>query len=356
MPHPSRLAGCCTTLLLLALCSEALADPEPPAPEESAADSEAPTPEEARADELPSETPGLAGRVFRIVRKPLPDFSISQTAIVGSDFDDLSLDSARTTLTAGVAFPLTKRSVLRLRGSGQFALYNFSRDGALGPVPPTQLDLGDFFTNRWELIGRYKFSDRWAGVAGLRLGSNVESGASYADGLRFAGLAGFGFRNRANFTLVLGVVLGTRIDRSSIRVGPLVDFKWQFAERYKIESSGLGLRFTGTVNDRLDLFVSGRMSGIRYLLADRSGDGACPPPEDGPCIPDLGSKGTMRDRWAPILVGADWEFAKHWVLRAHIGAVAYRKISFHDEDGEELSSHTADGSALVLGLRVRFRI
>jgi hypothetical protein len=313
-----------------------------------------PTPEEARADELPSETPGLAGRIFRVVRKPLPDFRISQTGLVDSHFDELSLSTARTTLTAGVSFPLTKRSAMRLRGTGQFAIYEFSGNPPVADISPSELALGNFYSNSWELMGRHKFSDRWAGIAGLRLGSSFESGASYGDGLRVSGLAGLGFRNSSNFTLVLGIVVGTRLDRDGVRVGPLVDFKWQFAERYKLESSGLGLRFTGTLNDRLDLFVSARGSGRRYLLVDRPTNGPCPPPGGEPCPPDRGL-GSMRDRWVSVLVGTDWEFVKHWVLRAHIGAMAYRKISFYDEDGEELSSHEAKGSALILGLRVRFR-
>jgi hypothetical protein len=356
LPRPSLAAGCCSALLLLFLGNAGLAEPGPPPPGAPASEnppSGAPTPAEARADELPSETPGLAGRVFRIVRKPLPDLRISQTAIVGSDLGDLGLNTARTTVAAGLAFPVSKRGAIRIRGSGQFAIYEYSGDGLLGPARPSDYSFGDFYSNDWEVIGRYKFSDRWAGVAGMRFGTNVEQGASYTDGIHWGGLVGFGFRSESNLTLVLGVILGTRLDRDGPRVAPLIDFKWQFSERYKLESSGFGMRLTGSVNDRLDLFVSARANGIRYRLASHPLAG--PPCGGGDCIPAI-DQGSLRDRWVPVLVGADWEFSKHWVLRAHIGAVAYREIKVYDDEGQTVSKRRANGSALVMGLRVRFRI
>ena len=95
--------------------------------------------------------------------------------------------------------------------------------------------------------------------------------------------------------------------------------------------------------------------GIRYRLASHPLAGPCPPPGGGDCIPAI-DQGSLRDRWVPVLVGADWEFSKHWVLRAHIRAVAYREIKVYDDEGQTVNERRADGSALVMGLRVRFRI
>jgi hypothetical protein len=301
----------------------------------------------ARAQEVREhELPDLEEEIGTVEHVKLR-LTLSNRFVGSADFGAFDATSNQPEGRLRVEIPVTRNAAVRLMATGRALLYDFdgSTDGFRSGDDPfaglysagLRLQVGYLFDE-----GRTLFSDdeRWGLVVQGGARSNWEGGSSAADGLRGGGSLAAGYRLGDTLEVVAGVTLGSRLNRSGVGVGPLLEFDWRINDAWKLRSYGLGLQLERRLGERFTVFARARLEGARYRLADRGGE--------------VG-KGTLGVRQVPAALGVDWRIWRALKFRLLAGAIAYHRLQLRDEKRDRIGRVTADGPSPYVTLRIDLR-
>ena len=166
-----------------------------------------------------------------------------------------------------------------------------------------------------------------------------EDGASLSDAVQGSGAIGVGLELEPRLELALGVDVGSRIDDGGVSVRPIFAFRWQIRDDMRLESQGLGLRFSYDLCPELQVRLSRSYDRDRYRLDD---DGGAAPAR------------TLRQTEVPVLVALRWKPTEHWRLSAGAGSVVYQQWRVEPDAGSGSELASADPAALLY-LRLEYR-
>jgi hypothetical protein len=166
-----------------------------------------------------------------------------------------------------------------------------------------------------------------------------EHGASLSEAVSGSGTVGVGFELDPDLQLALGVDVGSRMDRSGVKVSPVIALRWQVRDDLRIDSKGLGLTFAYDLIPHLKLELRAAYDRDRYRLVD----------DDG--LPDQ----TLRETAVPLLVALRWAPTRHWRVTGGAGSVVYQKWKVKpDSDSGSISKDAGPAPLLYLRLEHRF--
>jgi len=298
--------------------------------------------QETRDHELPDLEEDI-GAVDRLKLR----LTLANRFVGNADFDGFDATSNQPEGRLRLEMPVSRSTLLRLLASGRALLYDF--DGtteALGSREDPfeglysaglRLQAAHLFDEDWTL---FHDDERWALIVQGGARAGWEGGSSLLEGLRGGGSIAAGYRLGDRLEIAAGITLASRLTRSGVAVGPLLEFDWRIDEVWKLKSYGLGLQLERRLGERFTVFARARVEGSGYRLADRGGE--------------LG-RGTLRVRQVPAALGADWRIARAVKLRLLAGAIAYHRLRLRDDDGDRIGSSTADGPSPYVTLRIDLR-
>jgi len=282
---------------------------------------------------FPSATPYRIRDAFRL--------RLESRFLPSAGFDGFDADLYQPSLRFRATAPLSKRAVLQLTARFSASLYDF--DGrtsffgvAAGPSDP----FDDFFRASLSLQGGFRINEKrwlfvekemWSILARAVGGSSWEEGA-FGEGLVGAGSLALGYEIDDLIRVAVGVNISSRIDRSGVKLGPVVDLRWNVTDRFTVRNRGRGLQLEYALTPKLEFFTAGFFDGDRFRLDSRPG------------LPD---DLTFRDESVQAGAGFEWKISKHFRLNFEAGAVAWRRLRVKSRSLGDLSKETGDPSAYV---------
>ncbi|MCH2169147.1 DUF6268 family outer membrane beta-barrel protein [Myxococcota bacterium] len=276
----------------------------------------------------------------RFIHIPKPYVRLDAVGTIGSDYGSYDLSSVRTTLRLQTPVPLDHKSALLVTALFRYNGYEFQQPAQLfgpgslsgDPVDPMMLATG-------RVIGFRALGKRWGIFAGAQVAFDWESGGDATDSVRGGGGVGLGWVWKERLAIAIGVGVKSRLDRSSVRVGPIGRIEWKINDDWKVETVGLGLAVRRRFGDTLALRLKGRVEGYTFLLKDRGGS--------------FGA-GFFKDRSYPILLELDWHPYKSLQVELQAGIDIKRRIKTEDQTGATVYEKTADSPAPLAGLRLKY--
>jgi len=291
--------------------------------------------QQPRPDPEPFETANLEDPVFPSPRvADALRLRIESRFLPGATFDSFDADLYRPALRLRATAPLWKRGAVQLTARFGTSLYELDgEDGVLTTYASGGVD--DFYTTSLDLQvgmrvndGRSLFvaEEIWSILAAGEVRSSWESGA-FDDGLVGRGGLALGYEILDVFRIAVGAELGSRIDGSGIRIGPVATFRWNVTDRFTVRSRGIGLQLEYALTPRFEVFVTGLRESDTFRLERRPGF-----PDDL----------TFRDEAVLAGVGFEWKVSKHVRLNVEGGAVPWRKLRVKSRDRGDLFEEKAD--------------
>lgn len=267
---------------------------------------------------------------------------------VGSaDFGSFDASSNQPEGRLRLDIPVAPRTALRLMATGRALLYDFdgSTDGfGSGDEPFDGLYSAGLRLQAAHLFGKshtlFLDDERWAVIVQGGARTSWEGGSSVSEGLRGGGSIAAGYRLGDWLEVAVGVSLASRLTRSGVGVGPLLEFDWRINDAWKLKSYGLGLQLERRLGERFTVFARARAEGSSYRLGDRGG---------------TVGKGALSVRQVPAALGVDWRIARFFKLRLLAGAIAKQRLRLRNEDGDRIGSVSADGPSPYVSLRIDLR-
>lgn len=276
-------------------------------------------------------------------RQTRPRLLFESSGMIGGDFGDADINWVRSKGSLSVALPVSRRLVLVPRISGQSVNWSFSGDDAFLRTGKSGRSFDDLIALSLRIDSRYRIGERWAVVANLSLASNIEDGASLADGSRWGGSLGGVYAKEGGYRVMLGVGVREKMTRDSLSIAPLFHILWRPLEWLRLETEGLGLRATARVAPGWRVFAFGGMNSERYRLDDRNGG------------PEGVRSGSLRDRRVAAGVGALWRVNEMLRFEFGAGAVAWQQLKVITEDNDDFDKETMNDPAAFLSLRAQIR-
>lgn len=213
---------------------------------------------------------------------------------------------------------------LRLEASS----YDFSDAGSLGAGADGPIDEGYDISLRPMYIKQ--INDEWGWLASPFLRFSGEKDVSLDDAVQFGGFAGVTRRYSDTFSLTLGVGGQSRFEDDPLVI-PFIAFQWNPTETLTVESDGLGVNVTKTIDDAWSVRLFARYEPRDFRLDD-----------DGP-IPD----GALRDDEVLLGVGLAWAPSQRATLDLTVGATVYRELETLDDDGRTIEREQVDPALFV---------
>jgi hypothetical protein len=272
--------------------------------------------------------------------------TLANRFVGNADFGAFEATSNQPEGRLRVDFPVTHNLGMRLMGTFRALIYDFDGDhSAFLPGDPfdallsagLRLQAAYLFDEDQTL---FSDDERWALVVQGGARSAWEQGSRMDDGLRGGGSIAAGYRLGDTLEIAAGVSVGSRVLRSGVAVGPLIEFDWRINEDWKLKSYGLGLQVERRLGEQLVVFARARSEGSSYRLADR--DGA------------LG-KGALSVRQVPAALGLRWRPLDFLSIQIQLGAIAYNKMKLRNSNDDTVGSVTASGPSPYATLRFDVR-
>lgn len=264
-----------------------------------------------------------------------------QSISVLADFGQADVSEFNSTLGLRVGGPIDETFVVRATTTGTASFFDYSGDRS---GLEDDLGLDDLFDRLYDVefaLGGgarlpfrpsiFGFTPTWSVFAEGSADLAWEDGASLSDAVKGSGALGVGFNLDSWLELAVGIDVGSKIDGGGASVSPIVDFRWQIRDDMRLESHGLGLRFTYEICPELQLRLSGSYERDRYRLDD-----------DGGAAPDR----TLRQSEVPLLVALRWRPTDHWRIVAGAGSMVYQNWKVEPDSGGGSLSESADPAAL----------
>lgn len=271
-----------------------------------------------------------------------------ESVSVLADFGPADVSEFHSTLGLRVGGPIAETFLVRARAVGEVSLFDYSGDRS---ALEDDLGLEDLFDRLYDAefavggAARLPFKPTFLGIAPIwsvfAEGSADlawEDGASLSDAVTGSGAFGVGFELDPHLELAAGVDVGSKIEGGGVSVNPIFAFRWQIRDDMRIESQGLGLRFTLELCPELQLRLSGDYDRDRYRL---DGDGAAP-------------DRTLRQTEVPLLVALRWRPTEHWRVVGGAGSLVYQQLRVDPDSGPGSESESA-GPAALFYFRLDYR-
>lgn len=249
------------------------------------------------------------------------------------DSSDGEVSTTRVGADFGVRYRASERVGLGLGVGAEYSFYDFDDfetvagggdpidDAFLYNLTPT---ISFAIDDRWTVIGGGIF--RWAG----------EEDADFGDSFTAGGLGVVNYKVNDRLTLGFGFIVGSRLEKDAIFV-PALSIDWKINDRWTMTNDGKpGLAIVYKATDRLDLSVEASYETRDFRLND---DNAIP-------------EGAMEDTCVPVVFAASWRALDRLTLTGRVGAYAYQRFEFRNDDGDEVTDEDADPS-LFFGLEAR---
>jgi hypothetical protein len=256
-----------------------------------------------------------------------------------ASFDGFDADLYQPSLRFRATAPLSKRAVLQLTVRFAPSIYDF--DGStnfFGSGPSNADPFDDFFRTQLSLQGGFPINEHrglfveeeiWSVLGRAFVGSNWEDGA-FGDGLTGGGSLALGYEIDDLIRVAVGVNIKSRIDRSGVKIGPILDLRWNVTDRFTVRNRGEGLQLEYALLPGLELFMAGFFDGQKFRLDSR---------------PGLSDDLTFRDKSVQAGAGFEWRISKHFRLNFEAGAVAWREMRVRSHAMGTLSKERGDPSA-----------
>ena len=184
--------------------------------------------------------------------------------------------------------------------------------------------------------GQWYVSDPWYVLGAGLVTAGWESGADFSEAWTYGGFGGVGYKFSDRFTMALGAGFSTRLEEDPTFY-PFISLRWQATDSLLLETQGLGLRLTSTINDHLAVYLNGGYASRDFRLADSGSE------------PDA----ALEDRAVAIGAGLKWTPIANLELSVEGGAIVYRELQLWDAGGDRLSKEETD-IAPYIGLKLRY--
>lgn len=249
-----------------------------------------------------------------------------------ADLEDADASVARFLAGGGFTLGWQASKSLAFDFSADYEYADYDFEGGSNIIPGLGNDPFDNFnTFSFGVSGTYLFSKQWFATLGGFANAGWESGADVADAWSGGGYVTVGLNVSDRLAIGAGVGASSQLEADPI-VFPAIFVRWQIADQLRLESRRLGLRFTYTPVDELDLYIRANWERREYRLAD-----------DHAAISD----GILRDTTIPVGVGLTWRPLRGLSLGVEGGALVYSKLKFRNDRGNTSFDSELDPGAYV---------
>jgi hypothetical protein len=278
--------------------------------------------------------------LFKGITKLRPRFRLGQDWTIDQDFSGAEVDTFTSSLRASVVAPINRSLALRLVARMEGSVFDFHGDRRFLDTGRSSGDpFDELLENKLRLEARYQLGTSWAVFGGAQFSSRWEAGSRYDDGVEGGGFFGLGYIFADRLSVLAGMAISSRMERSGVSLSPLVQVGLKLSEDVEIQSEGTGARLVARVRPNLKIFLSGGLKSARYRLGDRS----------------TLEGGSLRDQRAPIVASISWKITKKWRLRGGAGAVVYQKYTVSDTRGNTVDSARSSDPAFTGSVELEFR-
>jgi hypothetical protein len=190
---------------------------------------------------------------------------------------------------------------------------------------------------------RRTLGEDWAVGGQGYLSARFERGADVGDALQGGALFALEYEPSKRFRTLLGVRVGTRLDRNGVTAWPYVRLRWRIAERVRFRLDNTDAQLELRVRDGLHGFVYAVARFDRYRLAERA------------ALPARENAGTLSLAEASSGVGLRWRASERVRLVARIGALFWQRLTVHDEHAERVDRSTTHDAAFFARIELQTR-
>ena len=280
-----------------------------------------------------------------------PRLALTQAFIVNSDFGDQEVNTFISGARGSVAMPLAKNFGVRLVGGADISVFDFDGDNDfIYTGRNTGEPFDELVSNVLRLEGIYLVNDHWRLLGGGFMTSRFETGVSYGDSIEGGGFLGVSYLVTEDLSVVVGLGMGSRMDRSGVGFSPIIQVEWQVTDDIEVQTEGLGIRLGTRISDSFTATFSTGFQGSRYRLGTRNGF-----IEEGNPNSGRVGKGTLRDRRLHVALGLIWKPSDRWRVRGSIGMVPYQQYTTKDHNGDTLDKSTINSPAFASGIAIEYR-
>ncbi len=302
---------------ILAGIEPATAGPAPPTPS-------APVP--------PPEVPVRpAGTPFRL--------QILAGAASDAGFDGADVSWLRTGARLGVGGPVSDRVDLNLQLHGEAIQFDVDGDENFLNAGRPGVPFDDLIRSGARLGVGFRVYERWMLVGESYLQLNFERGAHWVDALEGGVVLGAG-RRSDKLEALLGVKLGSRLDRDGLSVQPTLRVRWKIDDHWRLGFNNGDIRVERELSEQWTVSLAAAYQADRFRLSDR---------DDGPG--GVGN-GSLAHRRVPVTLGVEWQPSSRWRVQVRGGAVAWQRFKVDDEDADGFDAATSDRAAPFASLDI----
>lgn len=249
-----------------------------------------------------------------------------------ADLKDADASVARFLAGGGMDLGWNVAKNLRLSFGADYEYADYDFNGGSNIIPGLADDPFDNFnTLRFSVSGTYRFTRRWFMTLGGLANAGWEAGASVADAWSGGGYATVGMNVSDHLAVGVGVGASSQLDADPI-VFPAIFVRWQIDDQFRLETRRLGLRFTYTPIESLDVYLRANWERREYRLDDTH--------------PKI-DNGILRDTTVPVGVGLSWRPCDGLTVGCEVGAMVYSKLKFRNDRGNTVFDSELDPSAYV---------
>lgn len=268
---------------------------------------------------------------------PVFSFSLTPASRVQfpADLGDAQVGVFRSSTELGVFAPLSERlsAALSLKfESSRYSWKDFDR-----VLPGVDRPMRDGAMLMFSPTLSYDIDEKWTFTGGGLLMFAAADGADWGDAATYGGFAVAKHKFSDSFSLSGGLIASSRLEEDAL-VFPLINFEWQVDDRWRLETTGLGIRGSYKASDTLTAFADVGYEFREYRLKNNLGGG-------------LGG-GVFRDNAAIAGLGVQWKPAERWTLEATAGLVFGGDARFDDANGNRIRKIDSDAAPFV-GLSIR---
>jgi len=182
----------------------------------------------------------------------------------------------------------------------------------------------------------YTINDRWT-VRGSVIGQiSGAYGANVGDSFTYGVLGMVIYRVNDRLTLGAGAVYYSQLedDNAYLPIGSVV---WKVSDAFVLSAVGTEVRASLYTRKDLNYYVAARYDTRQYRLEDNAPY----------------SSGVVYDSDIPVVVGVQWQPSEQFKISGEVGAIAWQKITFDDENGHRIVKDNVDPT-VFLGLKFTY--
>ena len=275
------------------------------------------------------ESPAASEEAAKAPSSPPISLSIKANSIYAfrTDLKDADASVSRFLVGGGVdlGWKASEKLSLSFGVDYEFADYDFN-DGSniiagLGDDP-----FDNFNTVGFGISGTYRFNTQWFWTLGGFANGGWEAGADVSDAWSGGGYTTVGLNVSDRLAVGIGVGASTQLESEPI-VFPAIFVRWQINDQFRLASDRLGLRFSYTPIESVDVYLRANWERREYRLDDTHAKI---------------DNGILRDTTVPVGIGVDWRPVGGLTVGFEAGALVYSKLKFRNDLGNTVTDSELD--------------